>query len=100
MDKEQHGGAPGARRSRADDALYDSIADQMVGGALDHAVDDPGPVDEPPGAPAADATPLRPVAETGADDVYEETAEKLIEGMVDPEAVSRNGDAPEPAHER
>ena len=98
MDQEKPGAATG-RGSRPDDALYDSIADQMVGGALDHAVDDPAPAGPPAEAPDP-AGPLRPVAETGADDVYEETAEKLIEGMVDPESVSRTGDAPESADGR
>jgi hypothetical protein len=100
MDQEQHDRAAQGRARRADDALYDSIADQMVGGALDHAVDDPAPPDPDANAPDPDTAPLRPVAETGADDVYEEAAEKLIEGMVDPEAVSQNGDAPEPADGR
>ena len=66
------------------DAVYEDIAGNMVDTAVERAAD-PAEV---------------PVPDPAAEDVYEETAEKLIDGMVEerdgaPGALADSDDAPE-----
>jgi len=77
-----HTAVPSGPASGAGDALYEEIAGQLVDSALEHP-----PV---PPAPAAAES-----AKGGYEDVYEETAEKLVDGMLNPEATAAPPTPPE-----